>query len=152
MSCAVRVRVSQGVPGPPGADGDGSGSSITMQTDSDVIPGTPIYVTNLARLEIAQASGLPQARMVGIVTSATLAGFAADAQTQDVLTLTTGQWDAVTGGTGGLTPGSVYYLSATAGELTTTPPATPASVYNTRAGIAISSTQLDIKIRAPFKL
>lgn len=36
------------------------------------------------------------------------------------VTLTTGQWDAVTGGTGGLTTGATYYTDATtAGHLTT---------------------------------
>lgn len=152
-TCAIRVRVSQGPPGPPGADGDGSGSSVTIQTDSDVIPGTPVYITGTSRFELARADGLPQARMVGVATSATLAGFAAEGQTQDVLELTTGQWDAVTGGSGGLTPGLPYYLDGvTAGRITTTAPSLPNFAYNVRVGVALSTTQLDIKVRAPFKL
>jgi len=38
------------------------------------------------------------------------------------ITLTTGEWDTVTGGSGGLTAGSIYYLDTTAGKLTTTEP------------------------------
>jgi len=34
-----------------------------------------------------------------------------------------GQWDAITGASGGLTAGSAYYLDTTAGLLTTTAPA-----------------------------
>ena len=151
-SCAVRVRVSQGVPGPPGADGDGSGSSISIQTDSDLIPGSAVYVTNTTRLELAAATGLPAAKMVAIATTATLTGFAADAQTQDVLTLTAGQWDAVTGDVGGLLAGETYYLGITPGSITTTAPVLPGSAYNTRVGVALTDTMLDIKIRAPMKL
>jgi hypothetical protein len=38
--------------------------------------------------------------------------------------LTTGEWDTVTGGSGGLTAGDYYWLSSTAGGLTTTKPTT----------------------------
>lgn len=153
MICPVRVRVSQGVPGPPGADGSSTGSDITSQVDSDVVPGNPVYATITGTFVLAQADDIPQARMVGLATTATLTGFAAGVQTQDILTLTTGQWDAVTGDVGGLTPGSTYYLDgATAGLMTKTPPALPVSAYNTRVGVALTTTKLDVKIRAPIKL
>ena len=153
MSCPVRVRVSQGLPGPPGAPGSSTGSDITAQTDGDVVPGTPVYTTIGSRFDVADATALPAAKMVGLATTSTLAGNAADVQTQDVLTLTTGQWDAVTGQTGGLTSGSTYWLDgASAGLITTTPPATPVSGYNVRVGVALTSVALDIKIRAPLKL
>ena len=89
---------------------------------------------------------------MGLATSATLAGFAADVQTQDILSLTAGQWDAVTGQVGGLTSGSTYWLDFVAGLLTTVPPALSASTNNTRVGVALTSVALDIKIRAPIKL
>jgi hypothetical protein len=57
------------------------------------------------------------------------------------VTATTGQWDAVTGGSGGLTPGVYYYVSAaTAGLLTTTAPTTTGEVVK-QAIWAISSTE-----------
>jgi hypothetical protein len=44
-------------------------------------------------------------------------------ETSGMVTLTTDQWDAVTGGKGGLIPGTAYYLSTTQpGHLTDTPP------------------------------
>jgi len=152
MSDTIRIRISQGPSGPPGSDGSSTGSDTTAQTDSDVVPGTPVYATIGSHFDVAQASGLPQARAVGLATSATLAGFAADVQTQDILSLTAGQWDAVTGQVGGLTSGSTYWLDFVAGLLTTVPPALSASTHNTRVGVALTSVALDIKIRAPIKL
>jgi hypothetical protein len=69
-----------------------------------------------------------------------------------VLTATTAQWDAVAGTTGGLTPGTVYFLgAATAGTLTSTAPSTTGQ-FVVRVGRAISSTKLDLMIMAPIKL
>lgn len=152
MSGCVRVRIAQGLPGPPGADG-GTSSEITAQVDSTVVPGTPVYSTIGSHFEIAQADALGTTKAIGLSLTATSAGSAADVQTQDIVTLTTVQWDAVTGGSGGLTSGSTYYLGGAApGTLVTVPPALPVSTHNVRIGVALTSVTMDVKIRAPLKL
>jgi hypothetical protein len=61
-----------------------------------------------------------------------------------VLNATTGQWDTVTGGTGGLTPNAIYYLDpGNAGKLTTVAPIT-ISQYVAQVGIAISTVDLKL--------
>ena len=150
----VQIFATQGLPGPPGPAGGASDSIVILETDSTLVPGTPLYITAGAHFEIAQATGQPQTKVVGISTTNTGAGNAATAQTQDILTLTTVEWDAVTGDTGGLTPGSVYYLSLTLGLITKTPviPLAPNVRFNSRIGIAISDSKMNLLIRSPIKL
>ena len=60
------------------------------------------------------------------------------------LELTTGQWDAVTGQSGGLTAGHYYWLNqTTAGAITTTQ---PASGYIQCVGKAFSTTVMDVSV------
>lgn len=59
------------------------------------------------------------------------------------LVLTTAQWDARTGDSGGLTAGDYYWLSSTAGGLTKTQ---PASGYGQCVGVAESTTVLLVNI------
>lgn len=64
--------------------------------------------------------------------------------TSGEMTATTAQWDAVTGQTGGLTPGARYFLdNTTAGRITTTP---PSSGYICPVGKAISTTKMLVRI------
>jgi hypothetical protein len=68
------------------------------------------------------------------------------------LTATTGQWDAVTGQTGGLTPGALYYLSvATAGKLTLTATETVGEFVE-RVGKAVSTTRMEVTVMPRIKL
>jgi hypothetical protein len=56
--------------------------------------------------------------------------------------LTTAQWDEVTGASGGLTAGAVYYLSATSlGGLTATAP-TGSGTFVAQVGVALNDTSL----------
>jgi hypothetical protein len=59
------------------------------------------------------------------------------------ITLTTGQWDARTGDSGGLTAGEYYWTSSTAGGLTKTQPTTGAVQC---LGVALSTTVLLVNI------
>ncbi len=64
------------------------------------------------------------------------------------LTLTTDEWDVVTGQTGGLTTGSAYYVSViTAGKLTSSKPTTN---FTVRVGVATSPTEMLVAIDGPF--
>lgn len=60
------------------------------------------------------------------------------------LILTTAQWDAVTGDTGGLVPGTTYYVAAS-GAITKTRPGS-GNVY--QIGSAKSSTEMSILLQA----
>lgn len=77
----------------------------------------------------------------GMAAATTAAAAAGDVITDGIVTATTGEWDAVTGQTGGLTPGSKYYMSAaTAGNITTTPPSATGE-YVVALGVANSTTE-----------
>lgn len=63
-----------------------------------------------------------------------------------IVELTTAQWDALTGESGGLTVDERYYVSAaTAGHLVGTPPSTTGT-FQTLVGIALSTTQLLLQL------
>lgn len=89
-------------------------------------------------------------RLIGLASTPGVAGHRTNVQSQGVLTLTTDQWDAITGETGGLVRGIPYYLSAGAddGQLTQTAPTT-AEDFVVRAGIALSSTDFLILVGQP---
>ena len=91
--------------------------------------------------------------VTGLVQATSVANHASGAvQTNGVLTATAVQWNAITGGSGGLTTGSVYFLSPTmAGQITTTAPTTSGQ-YVVQVGIALSTTELDVQIGPPILL
>jgi hypothetical protein len=125
-----------------------SGSIVTAQTDSDIVHGTPVYSTSGSHFEVSQASGLPQADVIGLSTASTSSGLTASIQTQDVLELTTDQWDVVTGDVGGLVSGTTYSLDGSApGMLRSTPPSKPSETHDTLVGVAVTSTKMNIKPR-----
>lgn len=60
------------------------------------------------------------------------------------VTLTTAEWDNITGGSGGLTRGAAYYLDpGSVGGLTTTVPTDPGD-FLSQVGIAINPTTLGL--------
>lgn len=88
------------------------------------IPGNILKATATANVYAkAQADTVANSVVIGIVSSVTdVDNFVAVTQRLQC-TLTTLQWDAVAGTTGGLTAGTVYYLSgATAGAITSVEP------------------------------
>lgn len=109
------------------------------------------YVSAAGTFQPARANASGTTRVIGLVKSTSVAAAASGSiQTDGVFTATTTQWDGVTGGSGGLTAGAVYYLSeATAGNLTAT---APTSGFNLPVGIALSTTELEISIGEPIKL
>jgi hypothetical protein len=100
----------------------------------------------------ALATSLETARVIGLASQAANAGDFIPAYTDSLFSMGGEGWDAVTGGSGGLTPGAVYYLSATtAGRITTTPP-TGDGEYVVRIGRALEATVMEVKIEPPIKL
>lgn len=98
----------------------------------------------------AKADALATSQVVGLATRNTNeAGQAQYPKAANVLVLTTEEWDAVAGTTGGLVEGDAYYLSAaTAGHITSVAPSASGS-FIVRVGIALSPTRLLVTLNAP---
>lgn len=118
---------------------------------SAIVIGAPVYVSGADTIRKALANAQGTKDVVGFVTDTSVAS-AGNANIQMVgpLSATTGQWDAVTGQTGGLTIGATYFLdNTTAGKLTTT---VPASGYICPVGKAVSTTKLLINVGNTIQL
>ena len=129
----------------------GGGASLEVDKINDnagTLPiGTPVYVKSNNHIDAARANAAGTAECLGLISE--VGGIATTAtgavQTGGTLTLTTGEWDAITGGSGGLTIGVYYYISAaTAGLLTATAPSVAGQLV-TPVGLAHSATQLEIR-------
>jgi hypothetical protein len=128
--------------------------SLTNAVASAVVIGTPIYISAADTFTAARANASATAKVHGLVFDAPsiAASSAGSIATDGVVVATTTQWDAVTGQTGGLTPGSDYFLdAATAGKLTTTAPSA-AGQFNALIGRAKSTTDMSLNIRFPIAL
>lgn len=123
-------------------------SQIQNETGNPLVIGTPVYKTAVgSEVEEAQANALATARVFGLIADVSVP----DASPGNVLTdgrlvATTGQWDAVTGQVGGLTPGAKYYLdAANPGQMTTTVPSADGHVV-APLGTAKSTTEFSVSI------
>lgn len=115
--------------------------------------GAPVYISSGGTFQLARANAAATEGAIGLIRDSSIAVAAnGTIQTDGVLTASTSEWDAITGQTGGLTPGSIYFLSAaTAGQLTTTAP-TATGHYVRAIGRAISTTSLEISIQPSILL
>lgn len=86
--------------------------------------GQPVYMASDGDVELARANSTSTSVLVGFVQDASIDAAASGViQTDGIITNETEDWDAITGGSGGLVPGTVYFIStATAGSLTSTLP------------------------------
>lgn len=117
---------AQGPAGPAGPAGGSSGGTLTLQAGENLAVGDPVYVSANT---FFKADNTTNFKSVGIVPTATLAGFSVMVTTSGAITLT------------GLTPNSFYFLGS--GIITTVAPITG---YVVRLGQAISSTTLLVNI------
>jgi hypothetical protein len=116
--------------------------TMTASASNILVRGAPVYVSSSNVAELADASAIATAQVLGLVLVGAFIG-------QPVVVLSEGSieqsdWSAVTSG-GTLTAGSVYYLSATEGQMTTTPPTGTGDII-VRLGIAVTSTKFDIEV------
>ncbi len=127
--------------------------TLTNNNASSIVIGAPVYIDGASTCDKAQADAAGTMDVIALVKEASITAAASGVvQTDGVLSATTGQWDAITGGTGGLTAGSIYYLSAaTAGRLVDTA-TTAVGTFVVQIGKAISTTELEISIMDPIKL
>jgi len=114
---------------------------------STVIPGEPVYVDGAGSVDEAQANAIGTSDVLGIAPAGVTAAATGQVVTDGVVTLTTVQWDAVAGTTGGLTAGAKYFLDpATAGRLEEGSSAT-ATEYVVEIGEALSTTEMHVRPR-----
>jgi hypothetical protein len=123
------------------------------EASASLVAGMAVYTSASGSMKRAQANALTTADPAAIVVDATIAAAATgNFACGGVLTLTTAEWDAVTGQTGGLTPGARYFVSpTTAGQITSTPPSTVGQVV-ALVGRATSTTDLEIELGTPILL
>ena len=136
--------------------GDSIGSietgQITLTADATLIAGNVVYSNAAAHVTKAQANASGTTTAIGMATTAITSGVAGTIQTDGVLTLTTGQWDALAGTSGGLAFGTTYFLSTgTAGLITSTAPSTVGQ-YIVIVGVALSTTDLKLRLGEPLLL
>lgn len=108
-----------------------------------MVPGQ-VVATHDGRLYLASCYSQVLASVQGLVVVGAGATLPVTIQEDGVVTLTTAEWDVVTSGSGGLTPGARYYLD-TAGKITTTAPTAPGT-FVTPIGRAITSTIMALRI------
>lgn len=140
---------------PPEATPVPGGSTTTVSKingDNVVLhAGMPVY--------IKQINGTV-ARVADDVTSLTFLGFVYDELigvgssgriiTEGTVTASSSQWNNIIDVGGTLSPGVRYYLAAT-GKLTATPPSEPGT-YMKQVGMAVSTTEMDIRFGPAIKL
>lgn len=109
--------------------------------------GTPV-AQSLSQAGVVvpgQADTNETAFVTGIAVVPAVDGERALVQFAGPLTLTTAEWDAITGGSGGLTLGPYYLDAASAGKLTTTSPSFDGT-FVVQVGIATSPTDFIIQL------
>jgi hypothetical protein len=110
-------------------------------------PGNAVYLSGSLAVSKAIANSYATAGVIGLASGASLSNTNVLLMSFGYLTLsTTALWDAVTGQSGGLTVGALYFLDpSTAGNITASFPTTPGQV-NTLIGKALSSTKMFITL------
>lgn len=137
-------------------NGGTSGGTVVQAFNSEVVPlvpGNAVYISGSGSVAPAQANALSTAGVLGIANAIVAPSGTGGIVVAGPLILTTAQWDAVvTGESGGLTTGTLYFLDpAAAGKLTATAPSTPGQVLML-VGRAMSPTTLIIAINPPVLL
>ncbi len=149
---------ADGEPGPPGRDGASgvvTAVSLTNNEAGAIVCGAPVYSNAAGGIKKALATTATSgtALCIGLMLDTSVAAGAQGSVAIDgLVTLTTAQWDAVTGQSGGLTFGANYFVDpTTAGKLTTTPPST-VTQYVTMVGSPVSATTMILRLGIRVKL
>lgn len=117
-----------------------------------LIAGNVVYSSAANTVNKAKADASGTVFAIGLATAAINSAASGIVQFNGIVTLTTAQWDAAFGTTGGLTFNTTYYLSAATAGLGTTTVTTTAGQYVLILGKAISTTEFDLDIREPILL
>lgn len=124
-------------------------TAVTQKTNNSggtIEAGAPVYLDSSGEIVKARANSTTTAEVFGLAVEDISDSNSGGVATEGALTLATAVWDAITGGSSGLTPGTEYFLSAaTAGRLVTTAPTTTGQQV-TRVGIAESDDTMRIRV------
>ncbi len=137
--------------GSAGSGGVMTTDSFTNGEASAIAIGRAVYCSAAGQVRLGLANAESTSQIVGLVAATSINSSASGAiANSGFLAATTGEWDAVTGQTGGLTFGATYYLdNTTAGKITST---APGSGFIVAIGIAMSTTKLSINIQRAIQL
>lgn len=129
-----------------GSGAAGALGLLQAQASVALIAGNMVFADNTGEWALARANDITATRAYGFIIKDAGSGFSGSAINSGQLELTTAQWDAVIEGTGtgGLTPGTQYYLSeAIAGQITATP---VSSGFRVPVGKAITDQRMAVSI------
>ena len=129
---------------------DTAADTITRTFTATVVAGAVLYVDGNGSVDQAQANAEGTSQVIGLAKAAVTIGNPGDVSTDGTVTLTTGEWDVITGEAGGLTFDNKYYLSdAAAGRLLQEDnlAGLGAGEYVVEVGIGLSTTELQMRIR-----
>jgi hypothetical protein len=118
--------------------------AVTMLNGGAVnaLPGEAVKISAAGTVQLAQADSLAHGAVVGVAGALIAPASSGSITAVGLVTLTTVQWNAVTGGSGGLTSGSLYFLDPSyPGHLTVTAPSVAGQVI-VSIGRALSTTQM----------
>jgi hypothetical protein len=145
--------LGNGTTGNPLRSGSGSSSEPFRASfrggSLTAAPGQPVFIGavrvdgGITTVQPASAANdLFGSQVDGVVASVNADG-TVQVQTSGPLTLTTAQWDVITGGSGGLVLGTTYYLAQFPdfAKITGTSPSTP-GVFTCQIGVGMSPTTM----------
>jgi hypothetical protein len=115
---------------------------------------TAMYVDGASTVDKARANVVGTVDVLGLAAEAVGAGADGGVITNGQMAATTGEWDLVTGQTGGLTTNSLYFLSSAAIGLLVIEPSVPSGSgeFIKRIGLALSPTEMEVRIMPEVKL
>jgi len=111
--------------------------AITATAGEALAAGDMVYISNTGTILKADATAPAKAARGYVLTAVSNAASA------------TVYFDESNTSVSGLTPGATYYLSATAGGVTTTPTTTAGQIVQ-EVGFAVSATNLHVNIQEPI--
>lgn len=123
----------------------------TNADTATIFPGMPLVVVGDNLVKRASAASFGLANVDGIAFSISPVATPVIFRSQGRITLTPSDWDLITGESGGLFPGAIYYLALGAGMLTSSAPFLPGQAV-VHIGKAFSPGSLIIEIAPPLLL
>lgn len=130
-------------------DSIGEVDLLSRTFTSTAVKCQAVYADSAGSVDLAQANAAGTSKPIGLAFEGVAAAGTGYVQTSEVITATTGEWDAVTGETGGLTANAKYYLSdAAAGMLLQDDNLSGLTTgdYVVEIGTGLSTTEMKISI------